>query len=176
MSTRSGAAYAAPMTSVPWFRTTGDAAEAMPVDGVLGETTDEAMDAALAEHDAREAEIAREQYRTSGLPDITPDAAVMPQLARGETVVAIRASATVDRHDAAGQAEAVSGPLYVTNRRLLHLGEPPVAVELSLVDELALVGERLLVSLRDGSAVGFEVPGPRLLRVQIAAALMGSRL
>jgi len=163
------------MTSIPWFSTSNDTGDVSPIDDLVGHTTDEAMDAALAEHDGREAEAAREQYRTTGLPHISPDDAVAAHLSPGEGVVAVRALVSVDRDGAGDVTGAISGPLYLTTHRLMLLGGSPVTVDLSVIDELALVGERLLVSLRDGTGLDLQVAGPRLLRVQIAAALMGAR-
>src|SRR5215218_10284367 len=118
------------MMSIPWFSTSSDTGDVSPIDGVVGHT-DEAMDAALAEHDAREAEAAREQYRTTGLPDISPDDAVAAHLSPGEGVVAVRTLVSVDRDGAADVTGAISGPLYLTTHRLMLLGGSPVTVDLS---------------------------------------------
>jgi hypothetical protein len=84
---------------------------------------------------------------------------------------------------AAHAAESLSGRLYLTTARLVLLVRPtadgPVDAELSVllsdIDELAVVGERLLVSLADGTGLTVDAGRPRLLRVQIAAARHASR-
>jgi hypothetical protein len=84
---------------------------------------------------------------------------------------------------AAQAAEKLSGRLYLTTTRLLLLvrstADGPIdaelAVPLSDIDELAVVGERLLVSLSDGTGLTVDAGRPRLLRVQIAAARHASR-
>jgi hypothetical protein len=55
------------------------------------------------------------------------------------------------------------------------VGHAPLDVELGGIDELALAGERLLVTLRDGTGLSIDASRPRLLRVQIAAALSAGR-
>jgi hypothetical protein len=79
--------------------------------------------------------------------------------------------------------ESLSGRLYLTSTRLVLLGRPtadgPVESELSValgdIEELAVVGERLLVSLADGTGITIDAGRPRLLRVQIAAARYAAR-
>ena len=84
--------------------------------------------------------------------------------------------------------ESLSGRLYLTTARLLLLVRPtadgPAAdgpadgeltVGLADIEELACVGERLLVSLADGTGLTIDAGRPRLLRVQIAAARAASR-
>ncbi len=43
------------------------------------------------------------------------------------------------------------------------------------VAPVALAGERLLLTLRDGSGFALDVSEPRLFRVQVAAALRAAR-
>ena len=45
----------------------------------------------------------------------------------------------------------------------------------SQIEELALAGERLLITLRDGTGLSIDASRPRLMRVQIAAALAAGR-
>ena len=84
--------------------------------------------------------------------------------------------------------ESLSGRLYLTTARLVLLVRPtadgqtadgPTDGELSVgladIEELACVGERLLVSLADGTGLTIDAGRPRLLRVQIAAARAASR-
>ena len=128
-----------------------------------------------AERDERDAQEAREHYRVSGLPEVLPDATVAAHLQPGEELVAVRASVSADRDGRGDDEQLLAGPLYLTNRRLLLLARLPLAIDLSLIDEVALAGERLLLLLRDGTGLNVQTPAPRLLRVQISAAQMGAR-
>jgi hypothetical protein len=68
------------------------------------------------------------------------------------------------------------GTLYVTSQRLIHRGAEDGAWSFADIDEMAVALERLLlVRLRDGSDIAIEVDQPRLLRVELAAALAASR-
>ena len=84
--------------------------------------------------------------------------------------------------------DSLSGRLYLTTERLVLLVRPtadgptadrPTDGELSVgladIEELACVGERLLVSLADGTGLTIDAGRPRLLRVQIAAARAAAR-
>jgi len=125
--------------------------------------------------DERAAFDARALYRTEGLPTIEPDAAVTHSIRPGETVVSVRTSSVVSRHLRGDGIDDFAGRLYLTSQRLLLLGQSPLDVELDQIDELALAGERLLVTLTDGTGLSIDAVQPRLLRVQIAAALAGGR-
>jgi hypothetical protein len=125
--------------------------------------------------DERAAFDARALYRTEGLPAIEPDAAVTHSIRPGETVVSVRTSSVVSRHLRGDGIDDFAGRLYLTSQRLLLLGQSPLDVELDQIDELALAGERLLVTLNDGTGLSIDAVQPRLLRVQIAAALAGGR-
>jgi hypothetical protein len=68
------------------------------------------------------------------------------------------------------------GTLYLTSRRLVHLGPEVREVDLTAIDEIGVVLERLLlVDLADGSDLAIEVDQPRVLRVQLAAARAAAR-
>ncbi len=125
--------------------------------------------------DEEEAERARARYRESGLPVVAPDPEIAPNLRPDEDVVEVRHAATVGRHAAADAVETFVGRLYLTTSRLILLGRAALDVELSEIDELALAGERLLVTLRDGTGLAIDAGGPRLLRVQVAAARAAAR-
>jgi hypothetical protein len=152
--------------------------------------------------DETDAIQARERYRNEGLPVIAPDPEIGARLRPNEELVEMRPGAMVGRallagvggaagEDGAGTAssaaqavvESLSGRLYLTTARLVLLVRPsadgPVESELSValgdIEELAVVGERLLVSLSDGTGVTIDAGRPRLLRVQIAAARYASR-
>jgi hypothetical protein len=152
--------------------------------------------------DEADAIQARERYRNEGLPAIEPDPEIGARLRPNEELVEMRPGAMVGRallagvggaagEDGAGTAssaaqavvESLSGRLYLTTARLVLLVRPaaggPVDSELSVglaeIEELACVGERLLVSLADGTGLTIDAGRPRLLRVQIAAARAASR-
>lgn len=106
---------------------------------------------------------------------MTPDADIAPNLRPDEDVVEVRQAATVGRHAATDAVETFAGRLYLTTSRLILLGRAALHVELSEIDELALAGERLLVTLQDGTGLAIDAGGPRLLRVQVAAARAAAR-
>ena len=81
----------------------------------------------------------------------------------------------VSRHLRGDGTDDFPGRLYLTTQRLMVVGGAPLDVELSQIDELALAGERLLITLRDGTGLSIDASRPRLMRVQIAAALAAGR-
>ena len=127
------------------------------------------------EQDERDAVEARARYRSEGLSRMVPDALVADHLGRDESIVDVRQAALVHRHRVGEHDDAVAGALYLTTRRLVLIGQHPLELDLQMIDEVALVGGRLLVTLRDATGVSIEAPRPRLLRVQIAAALEATR-
>ena len=60
--------------------------------------------------------------------------------------------------------------LYLTSRRLVHLGQVVLSVNLIDIEESSLAGERLLLTLRNGEGLTLDVDRPRLLRAEMAAA------
>jgi hypothetical protein len=128
-----------------------------------------------AREDERAAFDARARYRNEGLPSIEPDDAIAPFLRPDESVVVVRPSSVISRHLRGDGVEDLAGRLYLTSGRLLLVGQAPLEVDLDEVDELALAGERLLVTLNDGTGLSIDATQPRLLRVQIAAALNAGR-
>ena len=152
--------------------------------------------------DESDAIQARERYRNEGLDAIEPDPEIRARLHPNEQLVEMRPGAMVGRallagvggaagEDGEGTAssaaqhlvESLSGRLYLTTARLLLLVRPTadgpadgeLTVGLADIEELACVGERLLVSLADGTGLTIDAGRPRLLRVQIAAARAASR-
>ncbi len=152
--------------------------------------------------DEADAIQARERYRHEGLQAIDPDPEIGARLRPNEQLIEMRPGAMVGRallagvggaaagEDGAGTAssaaqatvESLSGRLYLTTSRLVLLARPtdgPADAELSVgladIEELACVGERLLVSLADGTGLTIDAGRPRLLRVQIAAAQAATR-
>jgi hypothetical protein len=151
--------------------------------------------------DEADAVDARARYRQGDLPVIEPDVEIARRLRPGEQLVEVRPAAMIGRAFHAGDstasdsgsagasssAESLAGRLYVTTERLVVLGrtgagttatavDAELAVGLSEIDELAVVGERLLLSLSDGTGLTIDAGRPRLLRVQIAAARAASRV
>jgi hypothetical protein len=119
--------------------------------------------------DEAEADEARSRYRIEGLPAVDIDSLLAERLRPGETAVDIRSSSQVTRHPLGDGTDEHAGQLVLTSQRLLVVGRSPLEVELDEIDELSLAGERLLVTLRDGTGLSIHAPRPRLLRVQIAA-------
>lgn len=122
---------------------------------------------------------AREQYRESGVPRVAADAFVTPHLKRGEHVLSSREVATLRRVEIVEDGRAVvseQGPLYVTDRRLLHFGSRVQAIRLLDIDELAMAEDRILVTLTGSRGLTLDVENPHQLRVLIAAAKAARRL
>ena len=150
--------------------------EPQAVDQAVGPGIRDAEEILLrAREDELDAVEARVRYRADGLPTLEADGAVVEQLRPGETIVDERQSTAISLHIRNDGFEHFAGRLYLTTQRLLLVGHFPLDVELGEIDELALAGERLLVTLRDGSGLSIDTSRPRLLRVQIAAALAAGR-
>jgi hypothetical protein len=119
--------------------------------------------------DEAESDEARIRYRVEGLPSIDVDAPAAERLRPGEAALDVRSSAVITRHLLGDGTDELAGQLVLTTHRLLVVGHAPLDVELGDIDELTLAGERLLVTLRDGTGLSINASRPRLLRVQIAA-------
>jgi hypothetical protein len=128
-----------------------------------------------AREDEQAAIEARASYRANGLPTLEVDGPVAERLRADETVVDVRPSAVLSRHHRGDGSDQFGGRLYLTNRRLLLVGGAEFEIELGEIDELALAGERLLITLRDATGLEVDAARPRLLRVQIAAAIAAAR-
>jgi hypothetical protein len=116
---------------------------------------------------------ARTRYRRASMATIEPDAAIAPLLCPDEHVHAIRRGVMFEVREPLGGAtidRCGAGDLYVTSRRLVVLSRPLLDVALEWIREIGLAGDRLLLSLADGSGVCLVTTGPRLLRVEISAA------
>lgn len=127
------------------------------------------------QEDERDALAARARYQAEGLPRIEADADLAHRLRLDESVVDVHPWAVVNRQPIDDGGEVFPGRLYLTTRRLMLLGQRHLELELDTIDEIALAGDRLLVTLRDATGVTIEAARPRFLRVQIAAALTAAR-
>lgn len=119
--------------------------------------------------DEHAADAERERLAREPLPELAPRPEQVFQPRPGEVIHAERHAAIVER----GQDAPLSGgTLYLTSLRLVHVGQEAVEeVELEQVADMAVAIERLLlIELTDGTDLAIEVDGPRLLRVQVAAA------
>ncbi len=126
--------------------------------------------------DEEAARQARELYRDTGIPPLAPDRDVEPYLADGEVLLGVRPEAVLGRLGEAGQGVVrAEGRLFVTDRRLLHLGAEAVSILLADVRELAISEDRILVTLAGSRGMTIDVPDPRHLRVLIAAARSAAR-
>jgi hypothetical protein len=133
--------------------------------------------AAVAERAARDeadATEARDRFRSSPLPTIEPDEAIAGQLDQGEGLHSVRRSAIL-RVPGGDRAHGYGGTLFLTSRRLIHVGQVMVTVQLTDIMETSLAGERLLLALRNGEGMAFDLDRPRLLRAEIAATMRALR-
>jgi hypothetical protein len=152
-----------------------------PTDDVLEGLTEEgpalrdaAAAAARAAADEADADEARVRFLEDPLPVIEPDEQIAPHLAPGEVVHGLRPRAIL-RAPGNDRALGYGGTLYLTSRRLVHLGQVMVNVQLTDIVETSLAAERLLLTLRDGEGLSLDLDRPRLFRVEIAAAMRGQR-
>ena len=126
--------------------------------------------------DEAAAHEARLTYHARGLPEIQADGAGV-FLQPGEVLHAVHGSAILE--DAGWTDRAAhprGGTLYLTSERLVHTGVESSELSLAAIDEMGIGLERLvLIRLRDGSDMAIEVDQPRLLRVQLAAAIAALR-
>jgi hypothetical protein len=135
---------------------------------------DAAAVAARAADDEEAAAAARERFRSVPIPAIEVDDAIRAHLYPDERVHALRRHAILSTPGGNG-ALGYGGTLYLTSRRLVHLGQVVVTVSLTDVQESSLAGERLLLTLRDGEGLALDVDKPRLLRAEMAAVGQGLR-
>jgi hypothetical protein len=124
--------------------------------------------AARAADDEEAAAAARDRFRIAPIPAIEADDEVRPHLEQDERVHALRRHAIL-RAPGGDGALGYGGTLYLTSRRLVHLGQVVMSVSLTEIVESSLAGERLLITLRNGEGLTLDVDGPRLLRAEMAA-------
>ena len=126
-----------------------------------------------ANADRAASDRARSRYRRASMTTIDPDPAIAPLLCPDEQVHAMRRGTMFEVReplDGATVNRCGAGDLYLTSRRLVVLSRPLLDVELKWIREIGLAGDRLLLTLGDGSGGCLIVPGPQLLRVEISAA------
>src|SRR5690349_3333355 len=85
----------------------------------------------------------RARLDAEGLQPLDPQPRLDGLLA-GEAVVDVRQATRVE-HIPAGRGTDATGRLHLTTRRLILTGPEGVEVDLAAIDELTLVGERLMV-------------------------------
>lgn len=127
--------------------------------------------------DEKEADDARRRYEDVGLPTLDIDERFAALRQPNEVPHVIHSSALLELGSTTqAVTELLGGALYLTSRRLVHLGMRLTEVPLANIAEMAVALERLLlIRLNDGSDLALEVDHPRLLRMQIAAALGAGR-
>jgi hypothetical protein len=130
--------------------------------------------ATRAADDEAAAAAAREGFRFAPIEPIEPDEAIGPHLTTGERVHALRRHAIL-RAPGGDGALGYGGTLYLTSRRLIHLGQVVVSVNVADVEESSMAGERLLLTLREGEGMSIDVDRPRLLRAEMAEIGRGLR-
>jgi len=135
---------------------------------------DAATVAARAADDEEAAADARDRFRSIPIPAIEADDTIRPHLEPDERVHSLRRHAIL-RPPGGDGALGYGGNLYLTSRRLVHLGQVVVSVSLTDVQESSLAGERLLLALRNGEGLTLDVDQPRLLRAEMAAVGQGLR-
>lgn len=116
----------------------------------------------------------RDRLHAAPLPAIAPDGVVDTHLESGELVHGLRTRAIL-KAPGDDRALGYGGNLYLTSRRLVHIGQVTVNVQLTDIVETSLAGERLLLSLREGEGLVLDVDRPRQLRTEIAAAIRALR-
>jgi len=129
-------------------------------------------DAAAAAHRAAadEAEATLARYHDGPLPAVEPDDRIVVHLTPGESVHDLRTRAIL-RTPGGESALGYGGSVYLTSRRLVHLGQVNVTVRLTDIVETSLAGERLLLTLPEGEGMTLDIDRPRVFRAQMAAAL-----
>ena len=128
----------------------------------------------IAEDEAA-AHEGRLTYDVRGLPEIQADGAAV-FLQPGEVLHAVYRSAMLEDAGWTDRAHPRGGTLYLTSERLVHTGVESSELSLAAIDEMGIGLERLvLIRLRDGSDMAIDVDQPRLLRVQLAAAIAALR-
>ena len=135
---------------------------------------DAAAAAQRAANDEERAAATRTRLQDMPLDVLEPSEAIAPHLGADEDVHSVRERAIL-KSPGGDAALGYGGTLYLTSRRLVHLGQVVVGVQLTDIVETSLAGERLLLSLRDGEGISLDLVRPRELRAEIAAAMRAVR-
>ena len=127
--------------------------------------------------DEAAADEARQAYQADGLPAMDTEAGADALLQPGEILHAVHASALLEEAPLPNEAaQPRGGTLYLTSQRLVHAATEATEVPLPDIEEMAVALERLvLIRRRSGADLALEVDQPRLLRVQLAAAIAAER-
>ena len=123
------------------------------------------------ERDEIAARAARDRLREGPMLPIDPDATISPLLHPGELVLSQRSAVLLNPPSGDPSIAGYGGALYVTSQRLIHTGRLLVSIGLEQIREVSLAGERLLLTLDGGEGMSLEAEQPRLLRVEISAAI-----
>ena len=116
------------------------------------------------------AAAARVRYRTDGLASIEPDGDMRSALDADEQLLAVRETVSIDHRPIDG-SPLTSGRLAITTKRLMVVDERALTLaSFEELDDVMVVRDRLVVTLRDGSGFTVTAVQPRLLRVQLAEA------
>jgi hypothetical protein len=151
----------------------GRTEDASPTTAVPAALRDAHKVAARIGADEAAADAERARLSTEPLPHLADGIEPRVRLRPDETVHAIRQAALLED---SRTATPTGGTLYLTSRRLVHMGSDVREVNLRSIAETAVALERLLlVDLADGTDLAIEVDQPRLLRVQLAAARAAAR-
>ncbi len=116
----------------------------------------------------------RDQQAAGPPPAIAPDEAIAKHLEPDEQLLGLRRTAIL-RTPGGDQALGYGGTLYLTSRRLVHLGQVIMTVQLRDVVETSIAPERLLLSLNGGEGLTIEVDRPRTFRTEVATAMRALR-
>jgi hypothetical protein len=120
--------------------------------------------------DAAAARCVRRRLREQGPVPLEPDDRIKVVLEAGESIVAMRSGTQLERRGCPrSQSGQLVGDLYVTTRRLIHLGSSLVQYPLAEIAEAGVAPTRLDLIVGQGRAVEITVLDPRVLRVELAA-------
>jgi hypothetical protein len=128
--------------------------------------------------DEADSDAARLRYQTDGLPVVESETGFTPLALPGEVLHALRENALLERTlPDAPEPSPQAGTLYLSSERLVHVGALTTSIQLGKIEEMSVALQRLLlIQLDDGTHLAIDTDQPRLLRVQVAAALAAARL
>lgn len=111
---------------------------------------------------------------------IAPDKRIQRRLDGGEPLLARRTESTLIRVSDTGlESDGLPGSVYLTDRRLIHLGDGPMvdemAIDLDQVTELSLSGAHLLITVRPNRGFMLDLESPIDFRAQMALAISALR-